>query len=127
MTALVLENLTAFSAWARSLRMLVVRLGRALDALVSARAARAVPEWRMQEVQRQARFCSFIQTADPVTQSTSNLSPPAFSQIREYFKLRAEIFSPAAALKTRICNSETIVEFKKRRVGGLLRRNGLSI
>ncbi len=33
--------------------MLLTRLARAVDALVSARAARQVPEWRMQEVQSQ--------------------------------------------------------------------------
>jgi hypothetical protein len=31
--------------------------------------------------------------ACPVTQWTSNRSPAAFSEIREYFKLRGEIFS----------------------------------
>ena len=51
MTALVLENLAALPALARSLRMLLARLTRTLDALVSARAAREVPEWRMREVQ----------------------------------------------------------------------------
>ena len=81
MTALVLENSAVLPALARSLRMLVVRLGRALDALVSARAARAVPEWQMQEVQRQiARFCSFIQTADPATQCGRTQSPARFSR-----------------------------------------------
>ena len=65
--------------------------------------------------------------ACPVTQATSNRSPAAFSEIREYFKLRGGDFQPVAALKTRICNSETIVEFKKRRVGGLLRGGSLSI
>jgi hypothetical protein len=50
MTALMLENLAALPALARSLRMLLARLGRGLDALVSARAARAVPEWRMRQV-----------------------------------------------------------------------------
>ena len=50
MTALVLENLAALPALARSLRMLLARLARALDALVSARAAREVPEWRMRQV-----------------------------------------------------------------------------
>jgi hypothetical protein len=51
MTVLVLENLAALPALARSLRKLVARLARALDTLVSARAAREVPEWRMREVQ----------------------------------------------------------------------------
>lgn len=51
MTALVLENLATLSAPVRSLRILPARMARALDAIVSARAARAVPEWRMREVQ----------------------------------------------------------------------------
>ena len=51
MTALVLENLAALPALAQSLRMLLRRLERAIDALVSARAARAVPEWQMRQVQ----------------------------------------------------------------------------
>jgi hypothetical protein len=51
MTALVLENLAALPALARGLRMLLARLARALDALVSARAARQVPEWQMRRVQ----------------------------------------------------------------------------
>jgi hypothetical protein len=51
MTALVLENLAALPALARSLRMLLTRLAQALDTLVSARAARQVPEWRMRQVQ----------------------------------------------------------------------------
>ena len=51
MTALVLENLAFLPALARNLRMLLAHLARALDALVSARAARAVPEWRMRQVQ----------------------------------------------------------------------------
>ena len=50
MTALVLENLATLSALARNLRMLLARLARALDSLVSARAARAVPEWQMRQV-----------------------------------------------------------------------------
>jgi hypothetical protein len=51
MTALVLENLAALPALARSLRMFLARLARAIAALVSARAARAVPEWQMRQVQ----------------------------------------------------------------------------
>jgi hypothetical protein len=51
MTALVLENLAALPALARSLRMLLTRLARAIDALVSARAARQIPEWQMRQVQ----------------------------------------------------------------------------
>ena len=33
--------------------VLMTRLARALDALVSARAARAVPEWRMRQIRRE--------------------------------------------------------------------------
>ena len=51
MTALVLENLAALPVQAQSLRMFLARL--ALDALVSARAARTVPEWRMRQVRRE--------------------------------------------------------------------------
>jgi hypothetical protein len=50
MTALVLENLAALPAQVQSLRLLLARLAGALDALVSAQAARAVPEWRMRQV-----------------------------------------------------------------------------
>ena len=51
MTALVLESLAALPAYAKSLRTLLTRLARAIDALVSARAARQVPEWQMRQVQ----------------------------------------------------------------------------
>jgi hypothetical protein len=58
MTALVLKPLTARPAFMRRLRTLFARLARAIDTLVSARAARAVPEWQMQEVQNQiSRYC----------------------------------------------------------------------
>ena len=53
MTAFVLENFAALPALARSLRMQLARLARAIDVLVSARAARAVPEWQMRQVQRE--------------------------------------------------------------------------
>ena len=46
--------------------------------------------------------------ACPVTQWTSNRSPAAFSEIREYFKLRGEIFSLLLLLKSGFCNSETL-------------------
>ena len=36
-------------------------------------------------------------------------------------------FQPTAAFGARICNSETIAEFKKPRVGGLLNGNSLNI
>jgi hypothetical protein len=51
MTALVFENLAALPALARSLRMQLAKLARTINALVSARAARAVPEWQMRQVQ----------------------------------------------------------------------------
>ena len=55
------RKLAALPAQAQSLRMLLARLARALDALVSARAARAVPEWRMREVDREiARYNRII-------------------------------------------------------------------
>ena len=50
MTALMLENIAALPAQMQNLRMFLARLARALDALVSARAARQVPEWRMRQV-----------------------------------------------------------------------------
>jgi len=61
MTALVLENLTALPLQVRSLRMLLARLTRSINALVSARAARAVPEWRMRQVQSEInRFRTLV-------------------------------------------------------------------
>lgn len=57
MTALVLENLATLPLQMRSLRMLLARLARSIDALVSARAARAVPEWRMREVRSDINRC----------------------------------------------------------------------
>ena len=50
MTALVLDNLAELPTQVQSLRTLLARLARALDVLISARAARAVPEWRMRQV-----------------------------------------------------------------------------
>lgn len=62
MTALFFENLTVLPAQAQSMRMQLVRWARTLNKLVSARAARQVPEWRMREVQsdidRYRRACS---------------------------------------------------------------------
>ena len=55
MTALVLQNLATLPAMARSLRMLLTRSARAIDALVSARAARAVPELQMRQVQSEIK------------------------------------------------------------------------
>ena len=57
MTTLVLEILTAPPLLARSLRLLVTRWTRTLNRLVSARAARQVPDWRMRQVQSEiARY-----------------------------------------------------------------------
>ena len=65
MTALVLENLAALPALARSLRMFLARLARALDALVSAQAARSVPEWRMRQGQSEInRFQDIIRAGE---------------------------------------------------------------
>ena len=56
MTALVLENLAALPVQTQSLRMFLAR--SALDALVSARANRTVPEWQIRQVQREIDRCS---------------------------------------------------------------------
>ena len=56
MTALVLENLAALPVQTQNLRMFLAR--SALDALVSARAARTVPEWQMRQVRREIDRCS---------------------------------------------------------------------
>lgn len=62
MTALVLEHLTDLPFQVRSLRALLAYWTRTLNRLVSARAARQVPEWRMREVkieiERYRRSCS---------------------------------------------------------------------
>ena len=62
MTALVFENLTTLPMQVRGLRMLLARWARAFNRLVSARAARQIPEWRMREVKneinRYRRSCS---------------------------------------------------------------------
>jgi hypothetical protein len=64
MTSRVLENLGPLLALGRSLQTLLARLGLALDAVVSARAAREVPEWRMREVRAQVnRYHGLIRTA----------------------------------------------------------------
>jgi len=55
MTALVLENLTAMPVQTQSLRMFLAR--SALDALVSARATRTVPEWQIRQVRREIDRC----------------------------------------------------------------------
>jgi len=53
MTALALENIAALPVYAKRLRMLLARFARALDSLVSARAARAVHEWQMRQVRNE--------------------------------------------------------------------------
>jgi hypothetical protein len=61
MPALVLENLATLPVRVDSLLMLLTRLARTIDALVSAWATRAVPEWRMREVDREiARYNRII-------------------------------------------------------------------
>jgi hypothetical protein len=62
MTALVLE--TRRLSRPNCLRRLLTRFARFLDDLVSARAARSVPEWRMREVQAEIdRHVSLIRAA----------------------------------------------------------------
>jgi hypothetical protein len=51
MTAHVLETIATSPAYTKSPRVLLARLARAIDALVSARTARAVPEWQMRKVE----------------------------------------------------------------------------
>jgi hypothetical protein len=64
MTALVLENLAALPAYAKGLRMLPMRLARGIDALVSAGAARQVPEGQTREVQTEiSRYRNIIRAA----------------------------------------------------------------
>ena len=60
MTALVLENFAVLPARIKGLRVLLARMARALDILVSARAAREVPEWRMREVQDEIDRCRHL-------------------------------------------------------------------
>ena len=60
MTALVLENLTVLPLQVRSMRMLLARLAQTLDALVSARATREVPEWRVRQVRSDINRCQAI-------------------------------------------------------------------
>lgn len=56
MTALVLKNLAALPVQAQSLRMFLARLARALDTLVSARAARAVAECELRRAEREINW-----------------------------------------------------------------------
>ncbi len=65
MTALVFENDATPPAYAKRLRMLLAHLARAIDTLVSARAARAVPEWQMRKVQSEInRYCDLVRVGD---------------------------------------------------------------
>jgi hypothetical protein len=51
MTAFEFETLAALPAYTKSPRVLLARLARAIDALVRARAVRAVPERQMRQLQ----------------------------------------------------------------------------
>lgn len=55
MTALLLTSAVALPSLMHSLRLIAGRLGDTIDAAVSARAARAVPEWQMRRVQSDVR------------------------------------------------------------------------
>ena len=77
MTALVLENLAALPAQVQNLRMFLARLARAIDALVSARAARAVPEWRMREVQSEINRYQGLIRAGKLRQKKQAKDAPA--------------------------------------------------
>ena len=83
MTALVLENLAALPAIVRSLRMLLTRLARAIDALVSARAARQIPEWLMRQVQNEIdRHLGLIRAGVLRQEKTDHSTPPANNNTR---------------------------------------------
>ena len=83
MTALVLENLAALPTLARSLRMLLTRLARALDALVSARAARQIPEWQMRQVQSEIdRQLGLIRAGVLRQEKQTKCTPPANNNTR---------------------------------------------
>lgn len=55
MTALSLNGAATPTSLAHGLRLLLARLGDAIDAAVSARAARAVPESQMRQLQAEVR------------------------------------------------------------------------
>ena len=55
MTTLFLNISTALPSLALSLRFWLSRLGGLIDRAVSARAARAVPEWQMRQVEAELR------------------------------------------------------------------------
>lgn len=52
MIAVVLNGLAALPALARSVRVLLSRLGNGIDRAVSALAARKIPEWQMAQVRK---------------------------------------------------------------------------
>ena len=55
MTTLILNGTASLPSLAHGLRLVFARLGDAIDAAVSARAARAVPESQMRQVQADIR------------------------------------------------------------------------
>jgi len=55
MTALFLNCSAGLCSLAPGLRFWLGRFGRLIDRAVSARAARAVPEWQMQQVEAELR------------------------------------------------------------------------
>jgi hypothetical protein len=78
MTTLVLQGLAALPAGAHCLRMLLARLARAIDALVSAQAARAVPEWQVRLVHREInRYQGLIRAGEMRQRKQGKKAPPA--------------------------------------------------
>ena len=55
MTTLLLNGSAALPSLALGLRVWLASLGALIDRAVSARAARAVPEWQMQQVEAELR------------------------------------------------------------------------
>lgn len=83
MTALVFENLATLPALARSLRMLLTRSAQAIDTLVSARAARQIPEWQMRQVQSEIdRHLSLIRAGGLRQEKQTKCTPPANNNAR---------------------------------------------
>ena len=83
MTVLLVENLAALPAIGRSLRMLLTRLARAIDALVSARAARQIPEWRMRQVQSEIdRHLGLNRSGVLRQEKQTKCTPPANNNTR---------------------------------------------
>jgi len=66
MTTYAIERQAALPQVLRWLRQLPARVTRTVDALASARAARAVPEWQMLEVQGEIkRHLGHIRAGEP--------------------------------------------------------------